>query len=222
MSKTMKKKMKAEQSDRDEDDGEEDVPQKKKGKKPVLKFRLRRDAGLHFEKNLDFDPAEPDDEDNPREYEFEAGDTIESRRRLDKLFPNKFQLLEGHAPSQGIGGDDYDDPDEDPDKDRPVRSVEDARLRRSRRYLEEEELEGKPHLQKLARGERKSKAMEAYEKFGDDVTDSFEGAKEADFVVYKTKNGKHTIADADEPLKPLRKGIREKHVGKALKELQDE
>jgi len=216
----MKKKMKADRRDCEEDDDEE-VPQKKKGKKPILKFRLRRDCGPHFEKNLDFDPSEPDDEDNPKEFEFAPGDTIESRRRLDKLFPNKFQLLEGHSPSQGIGGDDYDNPDDDPDRDRPVRSVEDARLRRSRRYLEEDELDGKPHLQKLARGERKSRAMEAFEKHGDDVTDKFDGAKEADFIVYE-KNGKHTIADADEPLKPLRKGLKEKHVAKALKELQEE
>jgi hypothetical protein len=131
-------------------------------------------------------------------------------------------LSKGDAkPSQGAGGDDYEDPEDDPDRDRPVRSVEHATRKQRGRYLEEDELEGKKELQKLARGERQTKAMEAYEKFGDDVTDDFPGAGDADFVVYH-KNGKHTIADADEPLKPLRKGLKKEKVSKALKELQED
>jgi hypothetical protein len=197
-------------------------------KKPLLKFQLRRDAGPHFEKNLDFDPSEPEDEHNPRDVEFAPGETVGSRRRLDKVFPNKFRLMAGQAaPTQGAGGDIYDDPDEDPDKDRPVRSAEEALTRQRGRYLDESELEdgedgpSKEELRKLAKGQRQTKAMEAYEKFGEDVTDDYPEAKDADFVVFE-KNGKFTIADGDEPTKPLRKGLKAGKVKSAIQELQEE
>lgn len=191
-------------------------------KKPVLKFRLRREAGPHFERNLDYDPSEPEDEeDNPRDYEFGPGDVVESRRRLDKIFPNKFQPVQGNLePSQGQGGEDYP-ADEDPDADRPVRSVEHATRKQPGRYLSEDELEGKKDLQAKAKGNKKTKSQKTTEKFGDDVTDDFDGARDADFVVY-AKDGKHTIVDADEPDKPLKKGIKKAKVAKALKQLQEE
>jgi hypothetical protein len=200
-----------------------------KERKPVLTFKLRRNAGPHYEKNLDFDPTEPeDDEDNPREVEFAPGKTIKSRRRLDKIFPNKFLLVDGEVrPSQGVGGD-VDDEENDVDKDRPVRSKEHALTRQADRYLDEDELDdgeegpSKDKLRKLARGERrKTKAMETHKKLGEDVTDNFAGARDADFVVYE-KDGKFSIADGDEPTKPLKKGLKRAKVAKALQQLQKE
>lgn len=194
---------------------------KKKKKRPLVKFRLRKDAGPHYIGNPDFDPEEPvDDEDNPRDIELLAGQTCMSRRSLDILFPNKFiRLGEPDVRSTSGGGEDIS-PIDDPNKDRPVRSQEHARLNQADRFLREEELEGKPELKKLAKGQRTREA-EADEKYGDDVTNDYEEAGEQDYRVFK-KGKKFAIFDADDLEQPVKKGLKEKQVAKALKELSGE
>lgn len=188
----------------------------------IMKFRLRKDAGSHFEKNLDFDPSESEDDDNVREFEFGPGDVVQATRRLDREFPNKFQLIEGDAKRPGVGGGDSGDDEEDPDAGRPVRSVEAARTRQAGRYLEEHELEGKPELQKLARGEKpaKKKVAKISEEHGDPVTSAFKEAEKAGVHVYE-KGGHYTIIDAEDD-SVIKKGMKTpKRVREALRKLQD-
>lgn len=124
---------------------------KERKQKQTKKFRLKRGVGDHFELNPQFDPELPEDEDNVRDVVYHGGEIVESTRPLDKLFVNKFEPVQGGSFANTPGGDVVDDPELDPDKDRPVRSTEDANVRRGERFLQEEELEGKPELQKLAK-----------------------------------------------------------------------
>lgn len=121
--------------------------------KEKRKFKLLKGAGPHFEPNPDFDPDSPEDDDNIRDVEYAPGSIVTSTRPLDKLFVNKFQPIEGADPGQTSGGDVHDRRD-DPNADRPVRSVEDANVRSADRFLEDEELEGKEDLKKLAKGKK--------------------------------------------------------------------
>lgn len=190
----------------------------------VRLFRLKKGVAPHYEPNPDYDRESPEDEDNLRGIEYEAGDKVKSTRPLDKIFVNKFEPLDDggdRSQVQSAGGDTEDDPENDPDKDRPVRSVQDAINRRADRHLTEEELEGKPKLQKLAHGHKKTKNAEVSKKMGDDVTDDYEGAADASFKVFR-KGDKYSIADEDDPSNPMKKGLKKSQVKNALKKLMED
>lgn len=123
------------------------------------RFRLLKGCGPHYEPNPDFDPKQPEDEENFRSREISPGQKFWSDRDLTNIFVNKFECLDAPGNRSGIqsaGGDTSDDPENDPDKDRPVRSAEDSLHRRANRFLEEDELEGKDELQELAKGKKVS------------------------------------------------------------------
>ncbi len=140
----------------------EATPIKTRKSKPIRQFKLLPNVGSHFEPSPDFDPDLPEDDDNLRDVEYKAGDVVKSRRELDKLFANKFtrQINEDDEPEliEAPGTTIPQDPENDPFRDVPVRSTEDANKRSAERFLTEEELEGKPELQKLAKGVKTSKS----------------------------------------------------------------
>lgn len=138
------------------------VPVKTRKSKPIRQFKLLPNVGSHFEPSPNFDPDLPEDEDNLRDVEYKSGDIVKSRRELDKIFANKFtrQINEDDEPEliEAPGTTIPQDPENDPFRDVPVRSTEDANKRSAERFLTEEELEGKPELQKLAKGVKTSKS----------------------------------------------------------------
>jgi hypothetical protein len=228
MAKT-KTKRAAEATDDEETQTQKSTAQAK-SRKPQRKgqvntYRLRENAGPHFEPNPDFDPEQPDSEDNPRATEYAAGQLVRSSRPLDQLFVNKFDVLSGggnRGDFKGVGGDEHD-PDH-PDHERPVSSVEDAMVRRADRFLTEDELEGKPELQKLAKGRKVESDEKVTEKYGDEVTDDFDDAKNNDLRVFQDGDVYHVV-DADDLHNPLtpKKGVKKAKVGDVIsKYTQDE
>lgn len=179
------------------------VKTKEKGK--LRKFQLKKGCGVHFEPNPDYDPNEPESEDNFREFEVKPGEIVETYQPLDQKFVNKFRPLDSGDRSnfQSAGGDTHDS-DEDPDNDRPVRDVEDALVHRAGRHLSNEELEGKPEHQKLNKGKKPASQVEdeegdeSDEEGPEDVTDEFEEAEGTNLKVLKHSDGKYRVHEGDD------------------------
>lgn len=186
--------------------------------KKRFKFELLEGVAPHFEPNPDFNAEEPESEDNLREIEYEAGDTVTTTRPLDRLFVNKFRALGAASPGRTAGGD-APHPKHDPNKDRPVRSEEDARVARGDRFLEEDELDD-PKLKKLAKGkskvsegdEEEEEEEEETEESSEDVTDQFEGAEDTKLQIFKGEDGRYRVHQAgeDEPMKGAKAGFKTK------------
>jgi hypothetical protein len=192
-----------------------------------MKFRLRKDVGSHFEPNPNYDPDQMSTDDNPRDNEYKGGDIVESTRPLDQIFVNKFDpiMTRGDALPNAAGGDvPATDPDKDPNKDRPVRDYEDANVNRAGRFLTEEELEGKPELQKLSKGQAVEVSEDeedegSSEGPGEDVTDAFSGASENSLKVYQDEEGTYRVYSKDDtetPIKGSKKGFDTKKEVKAF------
>lgn len=154
----------------------EATPVKSRKKKPIREYKLLPNVGSHFEPSPDFDPELPEDDDNLRDVEYKAGDVVKSRRELDKLFANKFtrQINEDDEPEliEAPGTTIPQDPENDPFRDVPVRSTEDANKRTAERFLSEEELEGKPEAQKLAKGVKPKSPLDDDDEEDEDDSES--------------------------------------------------
>jgi len=142
----------------------------------IGRYKLLPDAGPHFQRNPDFDETIEESDDNVRDIEYVAGDIVESDRPLDKVFVNKFQKVGGdEVPTRRApGGQVSRNAEDDPNKDRPVRSTEDATRATADRFLEDDELEGKPEeLRALARGEgaKKKSVLDDDEEEDEDASD---------------------------------------------------
>lgn len=215
------------------------VKEKPKKERKLRRFRVRQNVAPHFEPNPNFDKDAGEDEDNLRDIEYGPGEIVESYRPLDKLFVNKLDPITDsgdRADVQSAGGDVASDTEDDPDKDRPVRDVEDARVNRADRFLTEEELEGKPELKKLAKGKKvdldddeeedeedeapkakksskKSEESEDEEEDeSEDVTSEFDGASDGGLQVFKDSSGKYRVHEdgEDEPMEGAKKGFTKK------------
>lgn len=178
---------------------------KTKEKSKLHRFRLKKGVGEHYEPNPDFDVTEPESEENFREYVVKPGEIVETPRHLDVLFVNKFVPLTPRDRSnvQSPGGDEID-PENDPDNERPVSDIEDALVHRAYRHLSDEDLEGKPELQKLNKGKKpaaKSEDEESDEsdvEGPEDVTDEFAEAKGTELKVLMHPDGKYRVHEGDE------------------------
>jgi hypothetical protein len=167
----------------------------------VMRFKLRDGAGPHYEPNPKFDPKEPESDENYRDQEYnKPGQIVKSRRQLDKIFVNKFEPLDtvDRTNFQSGGGDEIRS--DDPERDRPVRDYEAARVNASDRHLTEDEMEDRPDLKKLAKGRKVEAEEEDEEESGEegaesdereDVTDDFDGAKDGGLKVFKTGDKFH-------------------------------
>lgn len=160
----------------------EATPLRNAKKKKVREFRMLPNVGDHFEPNPDYDAEFPEDEDNPRDTHYVAGDIVKSTRELDKIFANKFtrQVNEDDEPElvTAPGTTIPQDPENDPFRDVPVESTEAANKKTADRFLSEEELEGKPELQKLARGVKAKNPLDDDE--DEEADDEEESAEEED------------------------------------------
>lgn len=196
----------------------EATPIKSRKEKPIREFKLLPNVGNHFEPNPEFDPEFPDDDENIRDIEYESGDIVKSRRELDKVFANKFtrQVHEDDEPElvEAPGTTIPQDVENDPFRDVPVRSAEAANKKEAGRFLSEEELEGKPELQKMARGKVKSAINDDEDEDEEDedveesaepedVTDDFEGAADANITVKKDSEGLYRAFHSDDPDSPM-------------------
>lgn len=200
---------------------------KKKMVEKLRRFRLRQGVAPHYEPNDEFDSSKPASDFNPRDIEILPGEVVESRRRLDQDFVNKFDRVsmeddEEERGNQGIGGEVHD-PNKDPNKDRPVRTAELANVNAQDRFLEEDELEDgegdapdKEELRKLSKGkfgdaaeseEDEGAGAEEDEEEAQDVTKEFAEAKSAGLQVFK-KDNKYFVHEKgeDKPMKGNLKG----------------
>lgn len=168
------------------------VAEKKKSK-PVRKFRLRRDAGPHFEKNPDFDRKLAVGEDNIEHFEVKPGQVVSSSDDLMGKFPNKFIPIVNGRPQA-------DD------------SVPENELAENDEIEDEDQQDETSGLEKKKAKKRKGTDV------GKDVTDKFEGAEDADFLVYR-KGDVYSISEADDPHNPIKTDLNAKQVKKELKKL---
>lgn len=220
----------------------EEAPSKKA--RTVMRFRLKKDVGSHFEPNPDYDPDSPVTDDNLREIEYQAGDIVKSTRNLAKVFENKFTAFDKMG--KAIGDEEEIDPDEanedarqanlraakraeeeaeeDPTQaevTKQSQTFRNATEQARKRAKLEAELSGEDEDDEEEETPRARKAREKLEAegLGDDVTEDFEGAADADFKVHK-RGTSYFVTDADDKVLSSKKGIKWIKVGSFIKKQQ--
>jgi len=173
-------------------------------------------AGIHYERNPNWDPKGSKPHDPNRDVKYSQGDIVESDRPLDELFAGKFEkAIPGvNAPvvvtearrvqvSQLIDGGEW--PNDD------------------RKFLEEL---SEADFHRIIRRSQKTIATEDRKKvtspLGEDVTDLFQRAYDEGFKVFRNAVGKHQITKSGsaKPInkEPLDADKVDKFVGDFLKE----
>lgn len=198
--------------------------EKKKGKKGLKRFRLRKGVGTHYEPNPNFDPELPQEPGNWREIKYEPGDVVVSPRDLDKIFVNKF------TPQDRMEKDIKSEEEENLAADRE----NDAALEDTRKAAAESERLAKQAKAKgtilKEKGHGDDEDEEPEPEYGDDedealakdadedededdedVTADFEKAGGADLVVRK-RGGSFYVHEKgeDSPMKGSKKGFSNK------------
>lgn len=201
--------------------------EKKKGKKGLKRFRLRRGVGTHYEPNPNFDRDLPEEPGNWREIKYEAGDVVVSPRDLDKIFVNKF------TPYDKMAKDVQAEQDEDLAADRE----NEAALEETRKAAKESEELGKRAkkegivTKEKGHGDDQDEEPEPVygeddedvsaedsdeeeseeEEDEEDVSSDFKKAADADLVV-KKQGGHFYVYEKgeDEPMKGSKKGFTNK------------
>jgi hypothetical protein len=217
-----------------EDEGAEDD-------RPVIRFRLRNDAGPHFDAAAGINAK--------------AGDEVESKEELDVLFPGKFERLQGANrlravarpnpanPSVERGAEGPEAPAQTDDTPAAVRGKHKTKSVPVEEELEEEtegesagtgenlpdDEDGDDEVGAHARGKTSGAAAsdeeddeeaeaESEEEETEDVTSQFRKAEEGDLTVKKHKDGTFSIWEGDDA--PERKNLKTKvAVNDALKKM---